>query len=53
MIWMAEEKFFYKYQSLEKVKDEDGKDRKYTIENLANNKLISNTQEDTMIHMTV
>lgn len=36
---MAEEKFFYKYQSLEKVKDKSGKDRQYTIENLANNQL--------------
>ncbi len=39
MIRMAEEKFFYKYQSLEKVTDKSGKDRKYTIENLANNQL--------------
>lgn len=36
---MAEEKFFYKYQSLEKVKDKSGKDKQYTIENLANNQL--------------
>lgn len=39
MILMTEEKFFYKYQCLEKVKDERGKDRQYAIENLANNQL--------------
>jgi hypothetical protein len=36
---MTEEKLFYKYQSLEIVKDENGKDRQYTIENLSNNQL--------------
>jgi hypothetical protein len=36
---MTEEKLFYKYQSLEKVKDVTGKDRQYAIENLANNQL--------------
>ena len=37
MIKMAVEKFLYKYQCLEKVKDESGNDRQYTIENLTNN----------------
>jgi hypothetical protein len=32
---MTDEKIFYKYQSLEKVKDKRGIDRQYTIENLA------------------
>ena len=36
---MTEEKLFYKYLSLEIVKDENGKDRQYTIENLSNNQL--------------
>jgi hypothetical protein len=36
---MEEEKLFYKYQSLEKVKDKNGNDRQYTIENLANYQL--------------
>ncbi|MHC1756218.1 MAG: DUF2971 domain-containing protein [Methanosarcina sp.] len=39
MIKMAVNKFLYKYQCFEKVKDESGKDRQYTIENLANNQL--------------
>jgi hypothetical protein len=37
MIQMAEEKFFYKYQSFEKVKDKNGNDRQYVVENLVNN----------------
>lgn len=39
MIQMFDEKFFYKYQSLEIIKDKTGKDRQYAIENLASNQL--------------
>ena len=33
---MASAKFFYKYQSIEKVKEKNGNDRKYVVGNLVN-----------------
>lgn len=39
MVYMTDEKLFYKYQSFEGIKDIKGNSKQYIIENLANNQL--------------